>query len=143
MAVYSSDLRRCSDTATGIAGNGRGRFSKTDHRLRERDVGDWSGHTREEISAAHPAETTRRGSTGAKSVPAEGETSAELLVRVAVFPGPRSPTEYKSGTPVVAVTHGGWIKTAAQWVLTGQVERIGLGVASQASLTVFSHSRNR
>ena len=46
--------------------------------------------------------------------------------------------QHKEGGTVVAISHGGWIKTASQWVLTGKLDRIGLGVVSQGSLTVFS-----
>lgn len=136
VALYSSDLRRCTDTAAQI--NKRtGLEIRTDKRLRERDVGGWSGRTRDEISVEF-ADEYKLWTSGEEVRPGGGETTADMLIRIREFLDEIVST-YSDGT-VVAVSHGGWIKAAAQWVLTGRIDRIGLGIASQGALTVFSRN---
>jgi glucosyl-3-phosphoglycerate phosphatase len=132
VAVYSSDLRRCVDTGAHISQTDG---IQLDKRLRERDVGEWSGHTRSEIQALYP-DDYNCWVKGQEVRPGGGETSAELLVRVRSFLD--GVQERHSTGSVVVISHGGWIKLAAQWILTGRIERVGLGVVSQASLTTFS-----
>ena len=113
---------------------------QTDQRLRERDVGTWSGKTREEIGAAYPDEYNL-WIEGREVAPGGGETSSDILLRAHLF-FDEVRLLHKGGGTVVVVSHGGWIKTASQWVLTGKLDRIGLGVVSQGSLTVFSLTRD-
>jgi len=105
--VVSSDLRRAVETAE-LAGTRLGLAVELDARLREVDVGEWSGLTSAEVEARYPEGYRRRreGRTGW----AEGEDLGAMAERVvsalhdlgAVYPGRR----------VLVVTHGGPIRAA-------------------------------
>jgi probable phosphoglycerate mutase len=100
--VVSSDLRRCQETARALELPYR-----TDERLREIDIGYWSGLTRAEASLRYPeeeaawlrGEDVRRGG---------GETYEEVGARAGLLfdellsTGPAAP-----GALVVFVLHGG------------------------------------
>src|SRR6516165_6393394 len=78
-AVVSSDLRRAAETAE-IAGARLGLPVEVDARLREVDVGEWSGLTTSEVEARFPAGYKRRreGRTGW----VEGEELGAMAERV-------------------------------------------------------------
>lgn len=59
-AIYSSDLRRAVETAEIVAA-AKGLPVVTDPRLREADVGSWTGLTREEIARRFPGWTSHDG----------------------------------------------------------------------------------
>lgn len=69
--IYASDLERAADTAKAL-GAAVGMIPVYDARLREIDVGDWSGMTTEQVNARFPdeqdaiarGEDLRRGRTG-------------------------------------------------------------------------------
>jgi len=78
--IVSSDLRRAADTAA-ILGRARGLRPLLDERLRELDLGDWEGLTREEI-ASRAREALRRFDAGDPEVrPGGGETLREIEQR--------------------------------------------------------------
>ncbi len=102
-AVVSSDLARARDTAAYL-GRLTGLDVRLDPRLREVDVGEWGGLTREEIAERFPeqhdawlrGEDVRRGG---------GETQAELAVRMVAAVG--EAVASAPGSPLVVVSHGG------------------------------------
>ena len=104
-AVYSSDLRRALETAT-IAGERLGLDVRTDERLREVDVGEWSGLTMAEVEERHPEAAARRRAGGLGWE--RGETFESMGARVgeavlaiaAAHPDGR----------VLVVSHGGPIR---------------------------------
>ena len=53
--IYASDLERAADTAKAL-GQAVGMSPVYDERLREIDVGDWSGMTTEQVTAQFPDE---------------------------------------------------------------------------------------
>jgi broad specificity phosphatase PhoE len=104
-AIISSDLRRAAETAE-IVGARLGLAVELDPRLREVDVGEWSGLTSAEVEARYPDGYRRRrtGMTGWD----HGEDLAAMANRVAAalfdlaarYPGRR----------VLVVTHGGPVR---------------------------------
>jgi probable phosphoglycerate mutase len=103
-AIYSSDLRRASETASVVAGR-LGLPVFEDRGLREIDVGSWSGLTRAEVEQRFPAGFARwlDGEIGH-----DGETREQLTERV-VAAVERIAGAHPDGT-VLVVTHGGAIR---------------------------------
>ncbi|HEY4349353.1 MAG TPA: histidine phosphatase family protein [Gaiellaceae bacterium] len=111
-AIYSSDLLRARQTAE-IVGARVGLEVDVDERLREVDVGEWSGLTTAEVSLRYPDGHRRRlsGGTGWK----QGESYEALSARVVVALddiAARHPAER-----VLVVTHGGALRAA--WIASG------------------------
>ena len=104
-AVYSSDLHRASETAS-IAAEPLGLPVLVDERLREVDVGEWSGLTTAEIEERFPGAVERRRAGGngwelGESYEAMGERiEAALLAIAGAHPG----------ETVLVVTHGGPVR---------------------------------
>lgn len=78
-AIYSSDLRRASETAE-IVGGARSLEPEPRRDLREIDVGEWSGLTMREIEERYPegVERHRRGADGWE----HGEPHAAMQERI-------------------------------------------------------------
>lgn len=134
-ALYSSDLRRCKDVAMQIS-----RTTQLEpvfeQLLRERNFGEWSGCTRQEIQESFPDQYARWMANEPHAHPNGGESLAAVCNRAAAFLELVRAT-HNDGV-VVAVSHGGWLTCCAQLVLgtLGMPKR--LGAPSQGSLTVFS-----
>jgi broad specificity phosphatase PhoE len=101
-AIYSSDLARACETAE-IVGARLGVDVRLDERLREVDVGEWSGLTTSEIERLYPEGLRKRraGGTGWK----RGESYAAMGARVV-----EALHDIATATPdgrVLVVTHGG------------------------------------
>ena len=101
-SIVSSDLARARDTAAYLAAL-TGVEVAYDPRLREMDVGEWSGRTRREIAELFP-ETYAAWLRGEDVRREGGENLADMLVRVSAALREHVPD---SGGPVVLVTHGG------------------------------------
>ncbi len=113
-AVYASDLRRAAETAHVIAAELALGEVVLDRGLRERDAGEWSGLTREEIDARYPgyldppedrsgfAPTERKRPPGWEHDDRLLARAEEALLRIAGRVG---------GGDVLVVTHGGLIYT--------------------------------
>jgi broad specificity phosphatase PhoE len=106
-AVYSSDLARARETAEIMAARLGGPVS-VDRRLREVDVGGWSGLTMDEIEARFPEEITRWRAEdphhtfdGGESYSAMGERVVAALEEIAA--------NHPDGQ-VLVVLHGGPIR---------------------------------
>ncbi|HVE47200.1 MAG TPA: histidine phosphatase family protein [Acidimicrobiales bacterium] len=104
--VASSDLQRSRRTAEIIAAELVLGEVDVDPALRERDVGDWSGCTSEEIAARWP-DDLRAWREGRLTRPPGGEDDASLVARVlpALERLCARPAEL-----VLVVTHGGAIR---------------------------------
>jgi probable phosphoglycerate mutase len=104
--VYSSDLARARETAE-IVGTALGLEVSLDARLREVDVGEWSGLTTADVERLHPEGLERRrlGGTGwdhGESFEAMGARVVEALRDIAArYPGGR----------VLVITHGGAMRS--------------------------------
>ncbi len=132
-AIYSSDLPRAMQTAQAIAA-ALGLTVHPDARLREIDLGEWQGLTREEVLAwdgeryaAHQADRDH--------VPTpNGETHLALRARVlAAFD---EITAHHAGQTVALVTHGGTLGVLLV-SLFGPLERPSL---TNTSITVIERS---
>jgi probable phosphoglycerate mutase len=126
--VVTSDLERAAATAAYL-GELAGVAVEADPRLREVDVGEWSGLSREEIAARFPddyaawlrGEDVRRGG---------GETSPEVVARALAALQDRLPC----AGPLVVVTHGG---TSRDLVLT----LLGLPRRARTAFAVLGNAR--
>ena len=81
--VVASDLRRAVETA-GILGEAIGVQPRVDARLRELDVGDWTGLTREEIAAHAAAALAEFESDDPEARAGTGECRREIAERVGI-----------------------------------------------------------
>ena len=105
--VVSSDLQRALDTARVVAGRLGLEPVTVDVDLRERDVGDWTGRTTDEIDLIWPGAITAWRTGALDQLPGgEHEPSFRARVvgaveRLAAAPGQ---------APLLVVTHGGVIR---------------------------------
>lgn len=106
-AIVASDLRRAQETARIVAA-ALGLELRHDARLRERDLGSWSGLTTPQIAGRWPAELARLRARDPELRPGGGESIRQVAARAAGFlrelalrPGPAR---------WAIVTHGGWIR---------------------------------
>jgi probable phosphoglycerate mutase len=125
-AVVSSDLRRAAETAACV-----GLPVTVDPRLREVDVGEWSGLTRAEIAERFPVtfDAWLRGEDVRRE---GGETMAEVTARAVA--AVRSHLEAAAGGPLVVVTHGG---TSRSLVLA----LLGLPESCRGAFAVLGNAR--
>jgi 2,3-bisphosphoglycerate-dependent phosphoglycerate mutase len=103
-AIYTSDLRRASETAQ-VVGERLGLDVHEDSQLREIDVGSWSGLTRAEVEERFPDGFAR---WRAGEIGHDGETSEQLTARVVA--AVERIARAHPGDTVLVVTHGGAIR---------------------------------
>jgi broad specificity phosphatase PhoE len=110
-AIYSSDLLRARETAEIVAAR-VGVAVVLDARLREVDVGEWSGLTMAEIEHSYPDGARRRveGGTGWE----QGETYEATGARIL---GALREIASRHDGRVLVVTHGGAMR--AVWTASG------------------------
>jgi broad specificity phosphatase PhoE len=102
--IVTSDLRRALETAA-IVGALLGLATEVDASWRERDIGGWTGFTREQIAARWPEDYARFRSHDAHARPGGGESDAMLRERAhAALASLRA--RY-AGLRVLVVTHRG------------------------------------
>jgi probable phosphoglycerate mutase len=110
--VYASDLARARETAEIVAGT-LGLDVRLDARLREVDVGEWSGLTTADVERLDPEGLERRrlGGTGwqqGESFEAMGARVVEALRDIAAL---------HPGTRLLVITHGGPMRSV--WLAAG------------------------
>ena len=120
-AAYSSDLRRCVETAE-IALAGRGIRPTLMRELREIHLGEWQGHTTAELRQLLPAELERVWSNPVDEAPRGGETRRQLQSRVVAAIG--SIAERHRDGQVLVVSHGGTLRALACWVLDADLRAV-------------------
>jgi uncharacterized phosphatase len=104
-AVYTSPLRRASETATIVAAQLGLQAVELDA-LREIDVGDWQGMTVDDVKAQFPEQAAAAWQTGWPN----GETNDQLGARV--LPALLDLGDRHAGHSIVGVTHAGPIRVA-------------------------------
>jgi probable phosphoglycerate mutase len=108
-ALASSDLLRARHTAEILAACEPAAPLAVEPRLRERDVGDWSGLTSEEVEQRWPGYIDRWRTNELLQCPG-GEHHHEFLDRI--LSGLRAlRTHLPDGGTMLVVTHGGVIRT--------------------------------
>jgi broad specificity phosphatase PhoE len=109
-AVITSDLQRARRTGEIVAGALGLEGVEVMPEMKEFDVGDWSGHTREEIEAGWPGQLDAWRNGELESTPG-GERRDHFLARVTAAVE-RIGREW-AGQVVLVVTHGGVIGALA------------------------------
>jgi broad specificity phosphatase PhoE len=105
--LVSSDLRRAAETAA-ILGQARGLQPKWNPRLRELDIGDWEGLTRDQIERT-AGDVLRRFDAGDLDVrPGGGENLREIEQRA--FSALTELVDANPGRRLAVVTHLGVIR---------------------------------
>ncbi len=138
-ALYSSDLERALQTAAALTSR-LGLEPLVDPDLREVDVGDWSGLTREQVLEQDPRGYARwrRGLSGWHG----GETYAQMHARSVAALGRILIAHERQSVAVVA--HGGPIRALVSHVVgLPAEERQRLATGRNCSLTVLEHSEER
>jgi alpha-ribazole phosphatase len=107
-AIYSSDLKRCVQTAELVAKKNKLNINK-DGRLREISFGEWEGMSYNEIQAQSPELLEKWMNDPAHIPPPNGETLIQLATRVKSAVDEIKPQHAEQ--TVLFVTHGGVIRT--------------------------------
>ncbi len=133
VALYSSDLPRAMQTAQAIA-DALGLTVQPDPRLRETDLGEWQGLTRDEVLAwdaerytAYQADWRRIPAPGGESRLAVGTRARAAFDEIAAR---------HAGQTVALVTHGGTLGMLLE-NLFGPLERPSL---TNTSITVIERA---
>jgi glucosyl-3-phosphoglycerate phosphatase len=108
--VVSSDLNRARATAYAISLALGVEVSSVLHDLRERDIGDWSGKTTDEINEMWPGQLEAWRDGQLDSTP-NGEREDVLLARTSGALESLAVLSHAEQCVVVAVTHGGVMRT--------------------------------
>lgn len=129
--LYASDLTRARATASPIA-ELLALALELDPRLRELDIGAWSGLTRPEIEARDPERLLAFERGDPEIRPGGGETRIEIRERSHAFV--RALAERHAGERILVVTHLGVIRALVPGARPGNVERLEIeaeGVAAR------------
>lgn len=121
--IMSSDLDRARQTAERISASLPHAHLSLDSRLRESDIGTWSGRTLADIAREEPS-VLRAWLLGEDVQRGGGETKVEMLTRVALALSDGA-TEVRrlarisgeKARTLIAITHGGPIRLAVASVL--------------------------
>ena len=141
-AIYSSDLKRAWETAS-IVGDALGLAPVAESRLRESDIGAWTGLTWDEIASRFPdqmaamlaGEDVRRGG---------GESMGELTRRLAAATE-QIAADHPSQT-VLLVSHGAAVRSLVAHALQAslpQMQRIAIGGNTALSSLMVREGRMR
>lgn len=136
--LYSSDLVRARSTASWIA-DVLGLELAVEPRLRELDVGAWSGLTRAEIAARDEA-TLRAFESGAPDVrPGGGETRIEIRERSHAFVCELA--RWHAGERVLVVTHLGVIRALVPGARPQNLDRVEICAEEVAARPIDREQR--
>ena len=134
-ALYSSDLARARETAELVAA-ATGTVPTLDAGLREVDVGDWRGLTRDEVAQRDPEAFGRwlKGESGWHG----GETYDQMHQRVVA--AVESIVSTASGMRLAVISHGGAVRAlAAHAVGLPGHDRLRIEGARNCSLTTLTY----
>jgi len=133
--LVSSDLGRAAQTAR-ILGEAFGLVPALDARLRERDLGRWSGLSEGEILAEFPSELVRFRAREPGVRPGGGESRTEFVSRVAPALRGLAGLAGEAGAGALAiVTHLGVIRLIAPELRPGNAEVVAVDPARLLALT--------
>lgn len=137
--LYSSDLQRCRETVAALA-ELTGSEVTLSEALRERDFGEWTGHTHVEVERRWPSEWAawRNGQDVVQRV--GGESTDALADRVGSF-ARQVLAELAADEAAVLVTHGGSIWHGVHQLVGLRHGSLGgVGNASITVLHVYEHA---
>jgi broad specificity phosphatase PhoE len=120
-ALYTSDLRRASETAACLAAT-LALEPRPDPRLRERDLGAWSGLTTPQIAGRFGDDLARLRAHDPELRPGGGESTSQVRARLRRFLEVLAAES--GGGPIALVTHGGVIASLLPGVRAANGERI-------------------
>ena len=138
--IYSSDIVRAWQTAETIGGV-LGLKPVPLPELREIDVGQWEGHTPEELYRRFPEHMAEYRRDPARTVRLGGESYAQLQTRALVALKHIQAT-HQPGEVIVAVSHGGTIRTLVCHVIGLDLSSFGRMWLDNGSLTELRLGRN-
>ncbi len=138
-AIWSSDLRRATETAEPIAKH-FGLHYATSPALREMNFGLWEGLTWKEVELQYPEDARAWAKFFPHHRPPGGESFLELQARV-VEQLEQLAKHAEPGCTLVA-THAGFIRTAVAWVLGVPDERISRIGQNHGALTTLEKLGN-
>ncbi|HVP28032.1 MAG TPA: histidine phosphatase family protein [Myxococcota bacterium] len=127
--LLASDLARAAETAR-IVGAELGLEPRLDVRLREHDVGEWSGLTHGEIARRWPDDLARLRAGDLDVRPGGGETKRELAARVTDAIAELAANHAREH--VALVSHSGWIRVLVPGLVLGNAETWRYGDAAPA-----------
>lgn len=136
-AVYASPLARAAETAQGIAAL-HDLAVTLDDRLKEYDMGQWTGLNRAEIETLFPGIDLEAEH---ELVVPGGETAQDMHDRIEPFL--REVTGWHAGRTVAIVTHGGTLGMLVGAMLGLPVMRRHPFSFGNASVTEVTHQRGR
>jgi broad specificity phosphatase PhoE len=122
-AVYSSDLGRAADTAAEVAGLHELAVTP-ERRLREIDVGNWTGKQRDEINAEYPGGLKAWATRPRAFQLPNGETIRGAQARALDFFNERMPAHV--GETVVVISHGALCQAILVNAMGGTVDDLWL-----------------
>ncbi len=138
--VVSSDLVRAAETAA-ILGRTLDLRHELDARLRERNLGRWSGLREAEIRAAFGDELDRFRAHDPALCPGGGESAVDFAARV--MPALETIAAWETQETVAVVTHLGVIRLFSPGLRLGNAEIFPLDTASLTSGEGAAGSRPR
>ncbi|MBV9580030.1 MAG: histidine phosphatase family protein [Chloroflexi bacterium] len=122
-AVYSSDLGRATDTARAVAAL-HALEVRPEARLREIDVGEWTGKHRDEINAAYPGGLKAWATQPSSYQLPNGENIRDAQSRALEFFAERMPSH--AGETVVVISHGALCQAILVNAMGGTVDDLWL-----------------
>lgn len=132
-SIYASDLIRAWETAT-IIGKATQQTPQELSDLREIDVGHWQGLTPAELEERFPEHMQAYEHDPANTIRLGGESYAQLQER-ALRAFHQMTEQHASGDTVVAVSHGGTIRTVVCHVIGLDLKRFGQMWLDNGSIT--------
>jgi broad specificity phosphatase PhoE len=124
--LICSDLARAQQTAAAV-GRRLGHAPELDPRLRELDVGRWSGLTREEILELDPALLERFEADDPDARPGGGETRREIRLRARL--AVEDILASRAGARIMIVSHLGFLRALLPGVEPTNAELIRVDAA--------------
>jgi broad specificity phosphatase PhoE len=138
--LYSSDVRRAWQTAE-VIGAALKLTPVAMPELREIDVGQWEGHTPEELYRRFPDHMAEYKRDPARTVRLGGESYAQLQARALVALN-QIQERHAHGEVLVAVSHGGTIRALLCHVIGLDLGNFGRMWLDNGSITELRMGRN-
>lgn len=138
-AIWSSDLRRATETAEPVAKHFGLNYS-TSPGLREMNFGSWEGLSWSEVESRYPEDSRAWMVKFPHHRPPGGESFLELQARV--IDELQSLADQAEPVCTLVVTHAGFIRTAVAWVLGMSDECISRIALNHCAISILENVRN-